>query len=93
MGVRSYDIAGARAAAYTDTAGVTTNAVGASAVRISATTDCWVTLGADPTAVVDGDGSFLLPALSPIEMACKATDKVSAVQVDTGGTLSVLPIA
>lgn len=78
--------------AYTETAG-TTAAIStlANVVRVVATTDCFIKIGTNPTAVADDD--CYLPALVPEYFACPEGAKVSAVQVSAGGTLYVTPIA
>lgn len=78
--------------AYTGTAGTTTALPAtANALRVVATTDCFIQIGTNPTAVADDD--CYLPALVPEYFACPEGAKVSAVQVASGGTLYVTPIA
>lgn len=74
--------------AYTGTAG-TTSAVAATTtvIRVISTTDCFIEIGAAPTAVADT--GMYLPALVPEYFACKGSDKVSAIQVASGGTIYV----
>jgi len=77
--------------AYTGTAGTITNALPAEtkAVQLVSTTDCFIRIGSSPTAVVDVD--CYLPALIPMYFQCNGAEKVSAVQVSSGGTLYVIP--
>ena len=72
--------------AYTGTAGVITNAILATKVRVFVTTDAYVKVGASPTATTS---DVYIPAGSVEYFSCAPTDKVSAVQVASGGTLHV----
>ncbi len=78
--------------AYTGTAG-TTSAVDSQAnvVRVVATTDCFIEIGTNPTAVANT--GMYLPALTPEYFACPEGAKVSAIQVSAGGTIYVTPFA
>ena len=58
--------------------------------RVCATTACWVTEAASPTATV-GAGSFYLPANTPIMMQFGGTTKVAAIK-HTGGTAGILSL-
>lgn len=77
--------------AYTGTAG-TTAAVdsNATAVRVMATTDCFIEITVAGTAAVANTGLYL-PAYIPEYFACPANAKVSAIQVASGGNLYVTP--
>jgi len=77
---------------YTGTAG-TTSAVSANAtvVRVVSTTDCFIEIGTNPTAVVDT--GLYLAALVPEYFSCPPSAKVSAIQVSSGGTIYVTPFA
>jgi hypothetical protein len=78
--------------AYTGTAGTTAAlSVRATVVRVVATTDCFIEIGAAPTAVANT--SLFLPAGVPEYFACTAGDKVSAIQVSAAGSIYVTPFA
>lgn len=89
---QSYNTAAAQVVSYTATSAASGAAIGAGGVRLCATSACWVRFGASPTAEAAAL-NFLLPANTPIELACKATDKVAAIRDAADGKLSVLPIA
>lgn len=76
---------------YSATAGTITNAVsnGVQKVRVVATTACYVTIGKSPTATT---ASAYLPADSPEYFTVAEGEKVSAVQLSSGGTLHVTEI-
>lgn len=76
---------------YTGTHGPIANALpqGTRAVQLVATTDCFIQIAITPVAVADAD--CYLPALTPMYFYAKAGEKVSAVQVSSGGTLYVTP--
>lgn len=77
--------------AYTGTAGTTTAfPASTNAVRVIATTDCFVRIGASPTAVADVD--VYLPAYVAEYFTCPPNGKVSAVQVAAAGTIYAIPI-
>ena len=78
-------------AAYTGTAGVTAAITEeATSLRIMSTTDCFVEIGTDPTAVADT--GMYLAAFVPEYVHVKAGPmKVSAIQVSTGGSIYVTP--
>lgn len=84
--------AGSKKVAYTGTAGTTAAlSVLANTVRCVSTTDCFIEIGVNPTAVAD-TGCYL-PALTPEYFAIPEGGKVSAIQVSAGGTLYVTPMA
>lgn len=74
--------------AYTGTAGVIDNAVGAgvTCVQVVCTTAAYIAVGSAPTAAA---GNWYVPANTPVLIMVKSGDKVSAVQVSSGGTLYV----
>ncbi len=76
---------------YTGTAG-TTSALPETcdAVRVVATTDCFIEIGLNPTAVADT--GLYLPALVPEYFQCQPNAKVSAIQVSAGGTIYCTPM-
>ena len=84
--------AGSKKVAYTGTAGTTAAiSTNANVVRVISTTDCFIEIGTNPTAVADT--GLYLPALTPEYFACPEGAKVSAIQVSSGGTLYVTPMA
>lgn len=77
--------------AYTGTAGTTTAMpANANAVRVVATTDCFIEITSAGTAAVANTGMYM-PAYSPEYFACPKSAKVSAIQVSTGGSIYVTP--
>lgn len=77
-----------QAVAYTGTAGHSTPvALGTVAVRLAATTDCWVVIGPSANAA---SGGFLLPA-GVVERVgiVDAGSRVSVRQASAAGSLSV----
>lgn len=76
--------------AYTGTAG-TTAAVTPDAlcVRITSTTDCFIEIGLNPTAVAN-TGMYMV-AYQPEYFEIPMNGKVSAIQVSTGGSIYVTP--
>ena len=76
---------------YTGTAGTTTALPDTtSAVRIIATTACFIEIGLDPTAVANT--GMYLPAGVPEYFQAQPNAKVSAIQVASGGSIYVTPI-
>lgn len=77
--------------AYTGTAGTITNAVGSQTrkVRVMATTDAYIVIGSSPTATANDPP---LPANSVEYFSINPGEKVSAIQVASGGTLHVTEI-
>ena len=78
--------------AYTGTAAATTNAVGNSTnvVRLVATTDCYLAFGAGPTATT---GSMYFPANTVEYFSVNpGNTKISALRVNTSGTLDVTEV-
>ncbi len=77
--------------AYTGTAGTTTALPETcDAVRVVSTTDCFIEIGLNPTAVADT--GLYLPALVPEYFQCPPNGKVSAIQVASGGTIYCTPM-
>ena len=78
---------------YTGTAGTTAALpLNTSAVRVVATTDCFIEIGMNPTAVANT--GLYLPAGIPeyFEAIAGATGvKVSAIQLSSGGSIYVTP--
>lgn len=79
--------------AYTGTAG-TTAAINANAdvLRVVATTDCFIEISIAGTAAVANTGCYL-PAYSPEYFSCPKSAKVSAIQLTSGGSIYVTPMA
>jgi hypothetical protein len=77
--------------AYTGTAG-TTDALTAEAtsLRIISTTDCFVEVGLDPTAVAD-TGMYLAAFVAEYVHVSEGPMKVSAIMVAAAGTVYVTP--
>lgn len=83
---------------YTGTAGTITNALpqGTASVWLYCSTAAYVKIGASPTATT---ADFPIPANSPVIIPLdfaageQAQLKVSAVQVASGGSLYVIPMA
>lgn len=63
---------------------------GTRAVRVVSTTNCWVEISSNPTAVADT--SFYLPAGVVEYFAATPTDKVAAIQATAGGFLYLRPV-
>lgn len=78
--------------AYTGTAGTITNALppGTGAVVVLCTTAAFVRVGADPTAT---SSDLPVAANVPVRLEAGQGDKVSAIQVASGGTLYATPCA
>lgn len=78
--------------AYTGTAGTISNAVGEQtrAVRVLVTTAAYIKIGSDPTAAAT---DVYMPAAIPETFLINPGEKVSAVQVSSGGTLHVTELA
>jgi hypothetical protein len=74
--------------AYTGTHGVISNAVAdhIHAVIVWTTTTAHIAVGTAPAATTS---DFPIPANVPIPLRISPGEKVSAIQVDTGGTLFV----
>lgn len=74
--------------AYTGTAGTIANATGAQTrlLRIVTTTAAYIAFGTSPTATTS---DYYMPADRPEYFTVPVSQKVSAVQVSSGGTLHV----
>ncbi len=59
-------------------------------VRLVATVDCYVAIGANPVADTN---SMFLPANFPEYFACAALDRVAALRVAADGALFITPAA
>ena len=57
-------------------------------VRVVATEDAWLAVGADPTAASETDGSFFMPAGIPEYIDVPAGEKIAGVG---SGVLSITP--
>lgn len=76
--------------AYTGTAGTTTAMpYHARVVRVTVTTDAFVQIGLNPTAVADAD--MFMVANTTEYFHCPRYGKVSAIQSSSGGNLYVTP--
>lgn len=76
--------------AFTGTAGTTTAMPsGTKCVRVVSTSDCFIEVGPNPTAVAN-TGMYLVAYIPEYIVATDAS-KVSAVQVSTGGSIYVTP--
>lgn len=77
---------------YTGTAG-TTPALSANTVvvRVVSTTDCFIEIGLNPTAVANT--GLYLPAYVPEYFGCPPSGKVSAIQVSGAGSIYVTAFA
>ena len=78
--------------AYTGSAGTITNAFGTGTqkVRVVVTSAAFILIAKDPTATSAG---VYMPADSPEYFTVNPGEKVSAIQVSSGGTLHVTEIA
>lgn len=84
--------AASSAVTYTGTAGVSAAMPnGATAVRLIATTDCFVEITVAGTAAVANTGMYL-PALTPEYFPITDNAKVSAIQVAVAGTIYITPM-
>lgn len=70
------------------TSAATANALGADTrvVRLAATTACYIAIGTTPTATTSNP---ILPAGAVDYVIVEPSDKIAALQVSTGGVLSV----
>lgn len=82
-----------RTVAYTGTSARTSAGISAQirAVRLVATTDCFVAIG--NSAVTATTSDMLLPALTPEYFTLGEGDYVAAIQSATGGTLHVTELS
>ena len=92
--VEAYAVGVAFATAYTDTAGTTSDTLatetglgqGWVVLRLTATTDCFVTSGVTPTALADGTHHRLAANVAQV-LRFPAAHKLSAIRLATNGTL------
>lgn len=78
-------------AAYTGTAGTTAALTEeATSLRLMSTTDCFVEIGTDPTAVVD-TGMILAAFVAEYVHVKEGPMKVSAIMLAAAGTIYVTP--
>ena len=85
--VQAFPIGTTQTVAYTGTAGVTTNAIGTSFVRIVCTTDAFVATGTAPTATTAG---MYVPAKCPEWFPINPGHKVSVIQATAAGTAYIM---
>lgn len=58
-------------------------------VELISTTDCYIAIGANPTAAVTTAGSHFLPAFTPRGFAAFSGQKIAAIQSTAAGTLAI----
>ena len=92
MYLRAFRLGTHQSKAYTGSAGTIDNAVGAGcfAVRVIATSACFIAIGKSPTATTS---DIYVPADKPEIFICFPGEKVSAVQSTVGGTLHVTELS
>lgn len=89
-GTRTYDWSSIVSVAVAD-ASAASDAVGAAGeYELSADVDCYVLVGATPTATA---ASRFLPAGAAFTLQLAATDKVAVIRKDVDGNLTILPVA
>ena len=78
--------------AYTGTAGTISNAVasGVYVIRVVVTTAAHIAIGTDPTATTS---DVYMPADTPEYFVVSPGEKVSAIQVSSGGNLHVTEVS
>lgn len=81
---------GGQTAAYTASAGTIATGVNAYYVDVTCTSDAYIAIAASPTA--NSSGYFCGAGLT-YRFPISINDKVSALQVSTGGTMYVHPVA
>jgi hypothetical protein len=93
IGTARWNGATKQSAAYTGTAGTTTNVVspGVTKVRVVCTTDAYVLAVDGPafTVVTSATGAYV-PGLAAEYITVNPGQKISAVQVSSAGTLDVM---
>jgi hypothetical protein len=62
------------------------------AVMMTSSVDCFVTIGSDPVAI-DDSGAFLLTAGLPFHTLVKSGNSISALSVADAGALYIVPLA
>jgi len=75
---------------YTGTAG-TSAAITGTIIDVTCTTDAFVAIGAAPTAVADGTDYFVSGGLT-YRFPITSGNKISAIQLSSGGTMYVHPV-
>jgi len=65
-------------------------AITARAVLLSPDQNCWVAVGANPTAVV-GAGSLFVPQGALLTLPIQPGQRIAVIQTATGGNLSIIP--
>jgi hypothetical protein len=78
--------------AFTGTAGTIANAVanGTQKVRVLVTTDAYIKIGVSPTATTS---DVYVTGLAPEYFTITSGEKVSAIQVSSGGSLHVTEVS
>lgn len=90
-GTREYAWTLGQKVSYTGTDGDSTAFSEDTEVALCATTACYITIAAAPTAAASA-GSFPLPANVIWHVQVPAGSKISAVQQSSGGDLYILPV-
>jgi len=62
-----------------------------SEILVTGNTNCWITIGANPTAVADTDGNMYLAANGERHIRVKVGDKLAVIQDSAAGHISVSP--
>jgi hypothetical protein len=89
----SYNTAAGQSLAI-GTASVASAVINASAVTLTATSDCWISVGTAPVAAADTAGCDFLPAGVKWTITLPdPTQKVAVIQNSGAGQLVVLPAA
>src|ERR1041385_3502741 len=65
-------------------------AAGTSVIRLFATQDCFIKIGGNPTAVVDGVDSHFIPGGIIQYFLVRGTQKLAAISNGTDGTLRII---
>jgi hypothetical protein len=90
QGTREYDFTNTDVVAVSGTSAQSTAFI-SSEIAIAANTNCWITIGANPTAVADTDANMYLPAGVVFHLRVKVGDKLAAIQDTAAGHISVTP--
>jgi hypothetical protein len=67
-------------------------AITARAVLLSPDQNCWIAMGANPTAVV-GAGSLFIPVGALVTLPIQPGQKIAVIQAGAAGNLSMIPCA
>jgi hypothetical protein len=88
----TYRLGAHQSASYTGTAGTISNAIGVGidAVRVVCTTAAYVAIGKDPTATTS---DVYMAAGVPEVFIARSGEKVSAIQVASGGSVHVTELS